>query len=61
MVEIRECGKNDFDGVLGLLEQLWPDRQLDHRVLRKVYDACLEAGSPRLICAVAGVEVMKST
>ena len=50
---IRRCNVGDFDGVLRLLRQLWPDRQLDSALLRVVYEQVLTTDSQFYLCAVA--------
>jgi GNAT superfamily N-acetyltransferase len=50
--EIRRGRAGDFDQVLGLLEQLWPEADLDVNSLQKVYLKYLEAESDDCMCAV---------
>ncbi len=51
---IRRCNVGDFDGVLQLLRQLWPDKQLDPAQLRVVYDSVLTSEFQFHLCAVEG-------
>jgi len=48
---IRRCNGNDFDAVLRLLRQLWPDRQLDPTKLRVLYESVLANDSQFFLCA----------
>lgn len=48
---IRECRESDFDMVLPLLRQLWPDRLLEMEVLRKVFQRALSQESIDYYCA----------
>jgi hypothetical protein len=50
--EIRSCRRDDFDAVLQLLRQLWPDKDLDAAAVRKVFDGALAADSQVYLCAV---------
>jgi ribosomal protein S18 acetylase RimI-like enzyme len=53
-IEIRECRPGDFDQVVELLEQLWPEADLDTQRLRKTYLAYLEAETDECVCAKEG-------
>jgi N-acetylglutamate synthase-like GNAT family acetyltransferase len=50
--EIRRGRAGDFDQVLGLLSQLWPEADLDAESLQQVFLKYLEAESDDCICAV---------
>jgi len=54
MVEIRQCVREDFEAVLGLLRQLWPDRELDREALEDVFRHNLTLASQHYLCAVSG-------
>jgi len=58
MIQIRECTGEDFENVLHLLRQLWPDKQLDERKLRAVYDRALASDRHLYLCAVDGRSVV---
>jgi len=49
---IRRCNVGDFDAVLRLLRQLWPDKQLDAAQLRVVYEQVLTSDSQFYLCAI---------
>ncbi len=49
---IRRCNAHDFDGVLRLLRQLWPDGQLDPAQLGVVFEQVLTTDSQFCLCAV---------
>jgi glucosamine-phosphate N-acetyltransferase len=50
-VVIRECRKTDFEQVMKLLEQLWPDKTLDRGKLREVFLRGLKPESQHYVCA----------
>lgn len=50
-MEIRECREDDFDMVLPLLRQLWPDKLLEMESLRRVFSLALQEKEVRYICA----------
>ena len=52
-VELRACRPEDFEGVLALLRQLWPDKHLEAAALRAVYDRLLASGTQTCLCASA--------
>jgi glucosamine-phosphate N-acetyltransferase len=52
MVVIRECKEKDFEQVLKLLEQLWPDKKLDREKLHQILLRGLKSESQSYICAV---------
>jgi glucosamine-phosphate N-acetyltransferase len=51
MAQLRPCCREDFDGVLALLRQLWPDKPLDPAALRAVFENALTAGNPVYLCS----------
>ncbi|MGO8748800.1 MAG: N-acetyltransferase family protein [Thermoguttaceae bacterium] len=53
MIELRECTTADFDQVVGLLKQLWPDVVLDIESLRATYWRAVSSENCRYICATA--------
>lgn len=53
MTQIRECKAEDFDGVVVLLRQLWPDRSLDLAALRNTFNDSLGSDWRILLCAVS--------
>jgi glucosamine-phosphate N-acetyltransferase len=54
MHKIRPCISQDIDGVLKLLEQLWPEKTLDRDAIRTVYDRALASDMQEYICAAIG-------
>jgi GNAT superfamily N-acetyltransferase len=52
MIEIRKCRAEDFDGIVPLLRQLWPDKPLDLSSLRRVFDRSLASDQQIYFCAV---------
>ena len=50
--EIRDCREEDFEQVLELLEQLWPETNLDGTRLQEVFNDSLEVGTEASFCAV---------
>lgn len=52
MIQIRPCGNEDFEGVVALLRQLWPDKHIDMAMLRVVYERALGSPMQHHICAV---------
>jgi len=58
MVTIRECAIDDFEPVLRLLRQLWPDRGLDRGALEDVFRHNLGRGDQYYLCAVSGKELL---
>lgn len=52
MVEIRQCRQDDFGPVLRLLEQLWPDRELDRGRMEEAYLHGLDSDSQVYLCAM---------
>jgi len=52
MIQIRPCASEDFEGVLALLRQLWPDKYIDTQMLKVVYERALESALQHHVCAV---------
>jgi hypothetical protein len=52
MVMIRECKEGDFEQVLKLLAQLWPEKILDEKELQQVFLRGLNSGFQSYVCAV---------
>jgi ribosomal protein S18 acetylase RimI-like enzyme len=50
-IRARKALKRDFDRVLTLFAQLWPDKKFDRRSQRLVYHAMLDSGGYELLCA----------
>jgi hypothetical protein len=42
-LEIRQATLKDFDFVLLLLQQLWPDKELNSNTIRSVFSHCLNS------------------
>lgn len=57
-VEIRKCNLEDFDAILPLLHQLYPDRHFDLISLRRVYDLSLAADRQGSLCAICDQRVV---
>jgi ribosomal protein S18 acetylase RimI-like enzyme len=51
MIEIRECNAGDFAGVVALLGQLWPDREVDASRIKHIYEKALVSDSQTYLCA----------
>ncbi len=57
-IQTRECRTEDFDSVVALLRQLWPDKQLDPVALRRVYDRTLASDRQVYLCAESGKQIV---
>jgi glucosamine-phosphate N-acetyltransferase len=57
-IQIDACREDDFEQVLVLLGQLWPDRSLDKKKLLRVFKQGLKSDMQRYICARAGTNVV---
>lgn len=44
----------DFDGVYGLLKQLWPDKRMNKDRMREVFTGAIESGDNFCFCAEVG-------
>jgi len=51
LVEIRQCHAGDFDEVLLLLRQLWPDKHLNAKRLKTIFNKALVCDSKTYLCA----------
>ena len=58
MAAIRDCTEQDFDQVVSLLRQLWPDVSLNTEDLRKVYQKGLNSDSENYLCATLDSEII---
>jgi GNAT superfamily N-acetyltransferase len=54
MYQIRKCHFEDFDDVVRLLGQLWPDKQLNTILLKTVFSRALNSESQEYLCAANG-------
>lgn len=52
-LEIRYCKPGDFNNILILLQQLWPDQALDKLALQEIYHLALNNDLQKLIVGVA--------
>lgn len=57
-VEIRSATSADFEGVLPMLRQLWPNKDVDADGARAVFDRCIASDNYVLLCAEAGSSVV---
>ena len=53
-MNIRDCLESDFDMVLPLLRQLWPDTMIEMETQRRVFARALREPGIRYICAEDG-------
>jgi glucosamine-phosphate N-acetyltransferase len=58
MIEIRPCRPDDFEGILPLLRQLWPDKEMDAGALGKVFLEGIDSTVQDYICARSGVVIV---
>ncbi|MEW6555592.1 MAG: GNAT family N-acetyltransferase [Actinomycetota bacterium] len=58
MITIRKCEADDFEPVLGLLRQLWPDRDLDRGALEETFLYNLGRDHQHYLCALSGYELV---
>lgn len=54
MVSIRKAKKEDFEGIFGLIRELWPSEKFNESKLRKVYINQLDNGKIFLIAKKKG-------
>ncbi len=52
MITIRKCSIGDFDEVCRLLQQLWPEKELDTASLRKTFRKALDTSYQYYFCAL---------
>jgi GNAT superfamily N-acetyltransferase len=57
-VSVRNCRAEEFESILKLLRQLWPDLDLDPTVMVEVFHECLESDGYFALCAVSGGRVV---
>ena len=57
-VVIERCEAADFQGVFGLLRQLWPGKELERDTLRQIFEQAVRARSRVLLQATAEGEVV---
>src|SRR5690242_7293586 len=58
MIQTRRCTAEDFDGVVALLRQLWPDKALELGTLRSTFDGSLASDRQMYVCAASGQHVV---
>ena len=58
MLQIRPCSSEDFNELLGLLKQLWPEKNLDPAALQTVFDRALDSDLQAYICATDGENII---
>lgn len=58
MIKIRQCRPEDFDNVVLLLRQLWPDKHLDPISLRVVFGRAMSSGTQTYVCATDGEHIV---
>ena len=51
VANIREIESGDFKRVLELLEQLWPDKELNRNALLQIFSACIRSPDILYLCA----------
>jgi GNAT superfamily N-acetyltransferase len=51
VAKIREIELSDFEEVIELLEQLWPDKELNRNALLKVFSTCVRSPDNMYLCA----------
>ncbi len=57
-MQIRGCKIEDFDDILKLLYQLWPQKMLHPELLREVYERGICSKSNRYICAITDSKIV---
>jgi GNAT superfamily N-acetyltransferase len=58
MIQIRQCNNDDFNDAVALLHQLWPDKPLNRKLLRIVFDHALTSEWQKYLCAVENDRVI---
>jgi len=58
MANIRECTPGDFEQILPLLQQLWPQKALCQDRLRLVFERGLASDAQTYLCAVEGDHIV---
>lgn len=51
VANIRETELSDFERVIGLLRQLWPDKELNRNSLLKIFSTCIRSPDNIYLCA----------
>jgi glucosamine-phosphate N-acetyltransferase len=51
VANIRETELSDFEKVIGLLRQLWPDKELNRNSLLKIFSTCIRSPDNIYLCA----------
>jgi glucosamine-phosphate N-acetyltransferase len=51
MLQIKKCQIEDFENILPLLRQLWPNKLLDANALRVIYNRTLKSDHQIYVCA----------
>lgn len=54
MIQIRRCEVDDFERILPLLRQLWPNKKLNVESLRKVFVDGIYSPAQEYVCAEIG-------
>jgi hypothetical protein len=57
-ISIRACHIEDFDAVVSLLRQLWPDKPLNPASLQTIFNEALVSDSKAYLCATDGKRVI---
>lgn len=57
-VNVRYSKPKDFNAILSLFDQLWPDKELDSYNLEEVFNRGVESNSDEYICAEADGKVI---
>jgi GNAT superfamily N-acetyltransferase len=55
---IRNCGAEDFDELLPLFGELWPDKPINPTALRRAYNGGLTCESQAYVCVVDKTQVV---
>src|SRR5215472_6473786 len=56
MFQIRQCRPEDFEAVVPLLRQLWPEKQLDPTTLQTVFARALASETQAYFCATTNAQ-----
>jgi ribosomal protein S18 acetylase RimI-like enzyme len=56
--KIRKSTEKDFDKVFPLFEQLWPNKELDKKDLRIVFNRGVNSDTDELLCLVSSNEII---
>jgi glucosamine-phosphate N-acetyltransferase len=57
-IEIREYKADDFENILPLLRQLWPDKNLDENALKTVFKRVLISDNQLYFCAISDSKII---